>query len=98
MNLEKRLRALESGGITDPVILHFADGSTRRISGGQYLVELLSAATGRANVLENQHLNWVRECVAAHEPGGGHMIEVLKVIFHGPATSSDQQMVSGNLR
>ena len=33
MRLEERIRALEARFISDPVILYFADGSTREICG-----------------------------------------------------------------
>ncbi|MGA2435381.1 MAG: hypothetical protein ABSG25_08850 [Bryobacteraceae bacterium] len=45
MRLEKRIQALESGLIADPVVLHFAGGSTRELRGrGDFLFNLLPGA------------------------------------------------------
>jgi hypothetical protein len=43
MRLERRIRTLEARLISDPVILHFADGSTRQICGrGDFLLTSLA--------------------------------------------------------
>ena len=43
MKLEKRLRAVEAKMSSDPTILHFADGTEKKIYGRKhYLLQLLS--------------------------------------------------------
>jgi hypothetical protein len=81
MRLEKRIQALESKLMMDPVVLHFADGSTRNLCGrGDFLLSLLQGACGGANLRSGQaaQLDLIRQSVYAHEPGGGHMIELLR--------------------
>ncbi|MGA2144102.1 MAG: hypothetical protein ABSH49_03975 [Bryobacteraceae bacterium] len=83
MKFEKRIRALEARFLGDPVILYFADGSTREICGrGDYLLDLLAGACGGADLSPSQaeQLELIRESVAAQEPGGGHMIELLRIV------------------
>jgi hypothetical protein len=90
-SLIKRLRALETQPPSGVMVrLHYADGSSRRIPGGLYLVDLLSAVARQADMThdEQQHLDWVRTCVAATGPGGGRMIEILKCALYGPARDS----------
>jgi hypothetical protein len=88
VKIEQRLRALESGGgIMEQVILYFADGSTRRLPRDVHLLDLLYAAIQQSNLtlVEEQYLEWTRDCVAADEPGGAQLLLLLKLFFHGPA-------------
>jgi hypothetical protein len=88
MKLEKRIRALESKSTTGAVILHFADGSTRQICGrGDFLLSLFPDSSGGQNLSPAQaaQLELIRQSVDAEEPGGGHMIELLRALWHGPA-------------
>lgn len=96
MRFEKRIRALEARMITDPLILHFADGSTRAICGqGDFLLRLFKGVFGRADLSPSQaaQLDLIRQSVHAHEPGGGRMIELLRCFLDareqsGPAPGS----------
>jgi hypothetical protein len=46
MRFEKRIQALEARTLSDPVILHFSDGSTKMLTGRRYfLVDLLARAS-----------------------------------------------------
>ncbi|MGA2150083.1 MAG: hypothetical protein ABSH49_34590 [Bryobacteraceae bacterium] len=88
MKFEKRIRALETRFLGDPVILYFADGSTQEICGrGDHLLNLFVDACGGADLSRWQaaQLELIRQSVDAQEPGGGHMIEVLHCFLHGPA-------------
>lgn len=87
MRFEKRIRALEARFIADSVVLHFADGSTREICGpGDYLLSLMRGACGGdMNPQQVVQLNLIRQSVAAQEPGGGHMVELLRSLLTGPA-------------
>jgi hypothetical protein len=84
MRLEKRLRALESKLLTDPLILRFADGSTRTICGhGDFLLRLFRGVFGRADLSPGQasQLDMIRQRVSSTEPGGGHMVELLRCLL-----------------
>jgi len=83
MRLEQRIRALEARLITDPVVLYFADGSTRKMCGrGDFLLSLAQGACGGADLSSRQavQLDLIRQSVYAQEPGGGHMIELLRCL------------------
>lgn len=76
MRFEKRIEALEAGMLSDPVILHFADGSTRELSGRRYfLLDLFSGTCGGdLNPGQRAQLELIRKCIFAEEPVGGRMI------------------------
>ena len=81
MRFEKRIRALEARMMTDPLILYFADGSTREICGqGDFLLRLFKGVFGRADLSPSQatQLDLIRQAVYAQEPGGGRLIELLR--------------------
>jgi hypothetical protein len=86
MRLGRRIRALETRMVANPVILYFADGSTRVLHGRKYfLLDLLRSISGE-NLSSGQaaQLDLIYQSVAAHEPGGGHMVELLRAL-HAPA-------------
>ena len=88
MRLEKRIRALEARFTKDPVVLFFADGSTREIRGhGNFLLDLFVGACGGADIrpAQAEQLDLVRRSVAAQEPSGGRMVELIRGFLHGPA-------------
>jgi len=73
MRFEKRVRRLESESKLDPVILHFADGSTRTIPfSDKHLRDLYRATTdpSAAMPLLKKHLDWIAECTGMTEPSG----------------------------
>jgi hypothetical protein len=97
MRLEKRIRALESRLITDPVVLYFADGSTRELRGcGDFLLSLLVGACGGADLSPGQaaQLELIRQSVYAQEPGGARMTEVLRCLLHASAEEEVSTSVS----
>ncbi len=74
--------------ITEPVILYFADGSTRKICGrGDFLLRLFQGACGGQDLSPEQtaHHDLIRQSISAQEPGGGHMVELLRCLLNGPA-------------
>ena len=74
--------------ITEPVILYFADGSTRKIcERGDFLLPLFQGAFGGEDLSPTQaaQRNLIRRSVGAQEPGGGHMVELLRSLLNGPA-------------
>ena len=76
--------------ISDPVILHFADGTTKEIRGrGHFLLDLFCAACGGAdlNPVQAAQLDLIRESVAAKEPGGGRMTELIQSLLQSRAAA-----------
>ena len=92
-HLEKRVRALEARLVSDPVILHFADGSTKEIRGpGDFLLGLFSTAFGGAdpNPLQAAQLELIGRSLKAEEPGGGSMIELLRALLNSPLEAKNR--------
>ena len=87
MRLEKRIRALEAKLITEPVVLYFADGSTRELRGrGDFLLSLFHRARGGdLSSRQAEQLDFIRRSVSAREPGGAHMTDLLRCFLNGPA-------------
>jgi hypothetical protein len=86
MRFERRIRALEARMIADPVVLYFADGSEREICGrGDFLLSLLTGTCGKKlSSRQAAQLELIRQSVGAREPGGGHMVELLRALLNGP--------------
>jgi hypothetical protein len=87
MRLEKRIRALEARLIADPLVLCFADGSTRELGGrGDFVMGLFHKACGGVDISPGQaaKLDLIRKSVSAQEPGGAHMVELLRCLLNGP--------------
>jgi hypothetical protein len=88
MRLERRIWALEARMIGNPVVLRFANGSTREIRGRSgFLLTLFQGAIGGTNLSPTQaaQLDLIRNCVEAQEPGGGRMFELMQALLNGPA-------------
>ena len=84
MRIEKRVRALEARFIKDPVVLCFADGSTREIRGhGDFLLSLVADACRGTDPGPGHaaQLDLIRRSVYAQEPGGGRLTEVIRVLL-----------------
>jgi phosphosulfolactate synthase (CoM biosynthesis protein A) len=83
MKIEKRIRALEARMSSDPVVLHFADGSTRELRGQRYfLLDLIGVACRGADISASQaaQLEAVRQSLWAEEPDGGRLTEVIRIL------------------
>jgi hypothetical protein len=91
MRLEKRIQALEAQMLSDPVVLHFADGSTESLTGPRYfLLDLLSgASSGNLSLQQAAQLDRIRKCVFAQEPGGGRMVELMQSVMGSVEESED---------
>jgi hypothetical protein len=88
VSIEKRVRALERRFTADPVVLYFADGSAREICGPRdFVLRLLTAAAWRGDLSPGQkeQLDLIRASVGSVEPGGGHLIELVRCFLEGPA-------------
>lgn len=86
VNLEKRIEGLETRMRQDPVVLHFADGSTRAMWGpADFLLDLLPGCGGAALGPERAgQLELIRQSVGSQEPGGGLVIQLLRAIMDPP--------------
>jgi hypothetical protein len=95
MRLERRLRALEARVSADPLVLFFADGSTVKIGCRRdYLLDLFVGANDQANLSPQRaaHLELIFKSVGAKEPGGAHMVEVLKSVLDGPSRDMSSRL------
>jgi hypothetical protein len=92
MRLEKRIQALEAIKMpSDPVVLHFADGSTESVTGRRdFLLDLLSGAYGGdLSTDQAAQLDLIRKCVRAQEPGGGRLVELMQSVMGSAEKSAD---------
>ena len=88
MKLEGRIRALESRMLAHPVILLLEDGSTQELCGPKgFLMNLFCDVCRGAALTSGQaeQLDLIRRSVAAQEPGGGHMVELIQCALHAQA-------------
>lgn len=89
MNLKQRLRRLEATFIADPIVLFFADGSTREIhySGQRILSLFMAAMSGEAapGSATRQHLDSIRDSSGCFDPGGGGMVNLIRIALAGRA-------------
>lgn len=85
MNLNQRLRRLETTFVDEPIVLFFEDGSTREIrySGNRILDLYMAALVGEAEPgsATRQHLDWIRDSNGCFDPAGGHMIDVIRLVL-----------------
>ena len=88
MRLEKRIRALEARMLADPVILYFADGSTKEICGrADYLLRLFCDACygGELSPKQAAELDLIRDSVGEGGASCARMIEIIRAFLLGPA-------------
>jgi hypothetical protein len=91
MNLRGRIAALERLLISEPVLLTMPGGQTATIRGhGIYLVKLLSDAVRGTNISAEQaaELDLIRKSTDAVEPGGGRIVELIRIFMNGPAETA----------
>ena|ERR1035438_5028747 len=87
MKLEKRIRALESKMLADPVILYFPDGSTREICGrADYLLKLFCTACygGELSPRQAAELDLIRDSVGEGGASCAHMTQLIRCFLRGP--------------
>jgi hypothetical protein len=88
MRLEKRVRALEARFLADPVILYFADGSTREICGRpDYLLRLFCDACYGGDLSPRQvaELDLIRDSASAGGASCAQMTQLIRCFLLGPA-------------
>ncbi len=87
MRLEKRIRALEARMLADPVILYFADGTTREICGrADYLLRLFCDACygGDLSPRQTAELDLIRDSVGEGGASCAHMTQFIRCFLRGP--------------
>jgi hypothetical protein len=94
MKFEKRILKLEKKLNTDPVILFFADGSTKELQGHSGFLLDLFCAYGRSDMTAAQFAlgELIRQSVRSAEPGGARLIELIRALLHGPVTKPDRPL------
>jgi hypothetical protein len=86
MRIEGRIRKLEKRMTSSPLILYFADGSTREIRGPRYfLLDLVCAMNRNPTPTQAEQLELIRSATYADEPGGGRLTELIKALPPDPA-------------
>ena len=88
MRLEKRVRALEASMLADPVILYFADGSTREICGrADCLLKLFCTACygGELSPRQAAEFDLIRDSVGEGGASCAQMTQLIRCFLLGPA-------------
>ncbi len=84
--LRRRILALEERTYADPIVLHFADGSTRVLNGDarRYFALLADGIEGDRGELANA----IRDAVHIDESGGS--VQLLAVLLQGPSENGQE--------
>jgi hypothetical protein len=88
MNLLRRLEALEKEKefAGESIILHMPDGRSETLPGhNNYALDLFTCATRGERTLE---LELIAQSISSTEPGGAHMIDLVRVLLNGPQDGS----------
>jgi hypothetical protein len=89
MNLSKRLEALEKGqelAGESIILLYMPDGRSETLAGhNDYALDLFIGATRRERTPE---LELIAQSVSSTEPGGSHMIDLVRASLNGPQDGS----------
>jgi hypothetical protein len=82
INLRRRLEALEQDLTSEPILLLMPDGRTETLPGhNDYVLNLLGRAVGEDRTPE---MDLVARSVSSTEPGGAHMIDLVRALLNGP--------------
>jgi hypothetical protein len=85
INLRRRLEALEQDFTSEPILLLMPDGRTETLPGhNDYVLNLLGRAVGEDRTPE---MDLVARSVGSTEPGGAHMIDLVRALLNGPIES-----------
>jgi hypothetical protein len=86
MNFKRRLDALERKLVCEPATLFFEDGSSVEIRGrADFILNLFNAAI---RGVHSHEADLIRRSVRSEEPGGAHLIDVVRAVLQGPGTRS----------
>jgi hypothetical protein len=83
LNLRRRLEALEEQLTSEPILLLMPEGHTETLPGhNDYVLNLLSRAVRGDRTPE---MELVAQSVSSAEPGGAHMVDLVRALLNGPA-------------
>jgi hypothetical protein len=83
INLRRRLEALEEQPTSEAILLLMPDGRTETLPGhNDYVLNLLSRAVRGDRTPEMER---VARSVSSIEPGGAHMVDLVRALLNGPA-------------
>jgi len=86
VNLRRRLEALEKDCSSEQIVLRMADGRTETLPGhNDYVVNLLGRVVGGETTPE---LELIARSHSSTEPGGAHMIDLVRALLNGPKPDS----------
>ena len=90
INLRRRLEALEKNlSSGDLIVLLMPDGRTETLPGhNDYVLNLLGRAVGEDRTPE---MDLVARSVSSTEPGGAHMIDLVRALLNGPVEVDGQE-------
>jgi hypothetical protein len=90
MTLRRRLEAFEKDlGTSEPILLLMPDGRAETLPGqNDYVLNLLSRAVRGERTPE---MELVARSVSSTEPGGAHMIDLLRALLNGPAETAPRR-------
>ena len=82
VNLRRRLAALEKDLSSEPIVLLMPDGRTETLPGhNDYVLGLLGTGSrGRPD----PEMDLVARSISSTEPGGAHMIDLVRAMLNGP--------------
>ena len=87
MKLNKRLERLEEEFICEPTKLFMPDGTTETIAAPKrHLLDLFGVAVSRepGSPQQSKQLDLIEKCIGSEEPGGAHMIDLIRCFQEGP--------------
>jgi hypothetical protein len=88
-NLLSRLKRLEKGLISAPIVLQMPDGSTEHILGdANHMLDMMICTLNREAVPE---IELIANSTSSEEPGGAHMVDMARLLYD----ATKQQMRPG---
>jgi hypothetical protein len=98
MKLSQRLAALEKGLVSGSAILSIPDGSVVTLPGrNDQLVRLLGCVFGGPTLEQEVQLDLIRRSTGSTEPGGGHLIELIRAVLLSPVQEEPEPGEPANL-
>jgi hypothetical protein len=86
INLHRRLEALERQFTSEPIVLLMPDGRTETLRGDA--LDWFSRAIRGDRTPE---IELIAQSKSSREPGGAHMIDLMRALLNGPAEDPPRQ-------
>jgi hypothetical protein len=86
MNLNRRIAALERElAVSEPATLTMPDGRVVTLTGGgKHIVRLLGVVFEGSTPAQAAQLDSIRESTGSKEPGGGHLVDLIRSLLLSP--------------